>query len=153
MAYNKFISGNDILLDLTDSTVSAETLANGETAYDKYGNKITGTLVAEGGSYNFMTGSVTASAGKTLNITGLEHAPKIVIVSRQPGVKLKQLEPEIIIYDAIVNYETVFWTNTSTLTWLNSNGVSSVTDSSYSITFTNEFNFVEGIRYDYRIYY
>lgn len=153
MAYNKFVSGNDVLLDLTDSTVSAETLASGETAYDKYGNKITGTLIAQGSSYDYMAGSVVASAGKTLAITGLEHSPKLIIIARQPGSKIAQLEPEIIIYDAVHNYETVFWTNTSTLHWLNSNGVSSVTDSSYSITFTNSFNFVAGVRYDYRIYY
>lgn len=84
MAFNKFISGDDVLLDLTDSTVSAETLVSGETAYDKYGNKITGTLTVQSGNYDIMTGSVVATAGKTLSITGLEHPPRIIIISRQP---------------------------------------------------------------------
>lgn len=43
MAYNKFIKKDGtVMLDLTDMTVSAETLGKDITAVDKYGNKITG---------------------------------------------------------------------------------------------------------------
>lgn len=46
MAYNKFIKKDGtVMLDLTDTTVSAETLSKDITAVDKYGNKIVGTLI------------------------------------------------------------------------------------------------------------
>lgn len=49
MAYNKFITTNGmVLLDLTDTSVTAETLAKDVTAVDKNGNKIIGTMVGGG---------------------------------------------------------------------------------------------------------
>lgn len=51
MTFNKFLlqssEGNQVLLDLTEDTVTSETLALGETAHDKSGNLILGTLVAD----------------------------------------------------------------------------------------------------------
>lgn len=45
MAYNKFIKKDGtVMLDLTNTTVSAETLGKDITAVDKSGNKIVGTL-------------------------------------------------------------------------------------------------------------
>lgn len=50
MAYNKFLLENadgsqQVLLDLTGDTVAENTLIEGVTAHDKFGNSITGTAV------------------------------------------------------------------------------------------------------------
>lgn len=47
---NKVVYGGDTLVDLTDSTVTAENLAKGATAYDASGKKIVGTMEATGGA-------------------------------------------------------------------------------------------------------
>lgn len=44
MAVNKVIYDNVPIMDITDSTVTADTLAKGATAYNKSGEKITGTM-------------------------------------------------------------------------------------------------------------
>lgn len=49
MPVNKVVFGAVPIMDISDSTVTPETLAAGETAYDKAGNKITGTM-PKGGS-------------------------------------------------------------------------------------------------------
>ena len=43
MGVNKVVFGAVEIIDISDSTVKPETLAKGETAYDKSGEKITGT--------------------------------------------------------------------------------------------------------------
>lgn len=45
MEKNKIIYGGDVLLDLTNDTVSFDTLSRGITAHDKSGQIITGNLV------------------------------------------------------------------------------------------------------------
>lgn len=45
MEKNKIIYGNEVLLDLTNDTVSSDTLGYGITAHDKSGRIITGDLV------------------------------------------------------------------------------------------------------------
>lgn len=45
MEKNKIIYGGDVLLDLTNDTVSSDTLIQGITAHDKSGQIITGNLV------------------------------------------------------------------------------------------------------------
>lgn len=45
MEKNKIIYGNEVLLDLTNDTVSSDTLSRGITAHDKSGRIITGNLV------------------------------------------------------------------------------------------------------------
>lgn len=40
---NKVVYGGDILMDLTDDTVTADTLLSGVTAHDKSGAPVTGT--------------------------------------------------------------------------------------------------------------
>lgn len=45
MAVNKVTYGGSTLIDLTGDSVTPETLANGVTAHDKSGAKITGTMV------------------------------------------------------------------------------------------------------------
>lgn len=47
MAVNKVEFGDQVVMDITDSTVSPEKLLSGETAYDKSGAKITGSLVTK----------------------------------------------------------------------------------------------------------
>ena len=42
---NKVIFGSDTLIDLTEDTVSPETLGKGVTAHDKSGVPIVGTMV------------------------------------------------------------------------------------------------------------
>ena len=43
MAVNKVVYGGNTLIDLSGSTVTPETLAEGETAYNAAGERITGT--------------------------------------------------------------------------------------------------------------
>lgn len=45
MEKNKIIYGGKVLLDLTNDTVSSDTLIEGTTAHDKSGRIITGNLV------------------------------------------------------------------------------------------------------------
>lgn len=45
MEKNKIIYGGKVLLDLTNDTVSSDTLGYGTTAHDKSGRIITGNLV------------------------------------------------------------------------------------------------------------
>lgn len=45
MKKNKIIYGGKVLLDLTNDTVSSDTLIEGITAHDKSGRIITGNLV------------------------------------------------------------------------------------------------------------
>lgn len=46
MGVNKVVFGAVAIMDISDSTVTPETLAKGVTAYDKTGEKITGTMKA-----------------------------------------------------------------------------------------------------------
>lgn len=46
MATNKVVYGNDTLIDLTNDSVSSESLLEGETAHDRSGAQITGSLRA-----------------------------------------------------------------------------------------------------------
>lgn len=62
MAVNKVIFGNEVKMDISDSTVDAEHLLSGKTAYDKSGEKITGTC-----TYDSDTTDATAAAGEILN--------------------------------------------------------------------------------------
>lgn len=59
MAVNKVEYGDETLIDLTEDTVTPETLLQGETAHDKTGAQITGT--ATGGSVNNQSKEVTAT--------------------------------------------------------------------------------------------
>lgn len=51
MAVNKVVYNAKVLLDLTSDTVTPDKLANGVTAHDKSGNKITGTMATNTKSY------------------------------------------------------------------------------------------------------
>lgn len=49
MAVNKVDFGDETLIDLTNDTVTPQTLADGVTAHDASGNEIVGTMGADGG--------------------------------------------------------------------------------------------------------
>lgn len=47
MAINKVVYANQVLMDLTNDTVTAETLVSGKTAHDKSGELVTGTFTSD----------------------------------------------------------------------------------------------------------
>ena len=63
MAVNKVVYDGETIIDLTDSTVSPASLAEGETAYDASGTKVTGTMPTSVVLYN-----------KTQNLTETQKA-------------------------------------------------------------------------------
>lgn len=52
---NKVVYGDEVLLDITDSTVTEDTLMEGETAYSASGRKITGRATGGTGDYEKLT--------------------------------------------------------------------------------------------------
>ena len=62
MAKNKVIFGNEVLIDLTADTVTADKLASGYTAHDKSGATITGT-----NTYDADTSDADATASEILD--------------------------------------------------------------------------------------
>lgn len=66
MAVSKVIYCGDTLIDLTEDSVTPETLAEGVTAHDASGQKITGTMAGGGGALNTGTCTVVIKpAGNT----------------------------------------------------------------------------------------
>lgn len=60
MAVNKITYGGSTLIDLTGDSVTPETLANGVTAHDKSGAKITGTMPVNGAISKTLDTSATS---------------------------------------------------------------------------------------------
>ena len=67
MAVNKVIYGGNTLIDLSNDTVTADTLAEGVTAHDKSGNLITGTMSATGGGTDTRLKSIVEDTMTELN--------------------------------------------------------------------------------------
>lgn len=67
MAINKVVYGTTILVDLTNDTVTADTLAEGYTAHDKQGNVIIGTMVSGGGSTDVEDSIITRTITEITN--------------------------------------------------------------------------------------
>lgn len=67
MAVNKVVYGNQTLVDLTEDTVTPETLAVGVTAHDKSGNIIVGTM--QPSHYEKKSGTLTMTSGSTTTLT------------------------------------------------------------------------------------
>lgn len=52
MGVNKVVYGGETVIDITDSTVTEDTLAEGAVAYGANGERITGTMTAGGGGHS-----------------------------------------------------------------------------------------------------
>lgn len=65
---NKVEYAGQVLIDISDSTVTSETLKDGITAYGKNGEKITGSLDSSVTVTNF-TGTVTLISGDDYRLT------------------------------------------------------------------------------------
>ena len=57
MAVNKVVYGTTVLIDISDSTVTPETLAEGVIAYNAKGERIVGTHKCSGGGDNAALGT------------------------------------------------------------------------------------------------
>ena len=68
MAVNKVVFGAVSIMDISDSTVTADKLAKGYTAYDTAGEKITGTMEAASAP-NLQAKSVTYTSNGTATVT------------------------------------------------------------------------------------
>lgn len=80
---NQVFYGDRKVMDISDSTVTPETLGKGETAYDKSGEKITGTM--EFGGIDTSDATATAAdllEGTTAYVNGVKISGTI---GRQPG--------------------------------------------------------------------
>ena len=97
---NKVVYGNTTLIDLTDSTLSStDQLAQGITAYDRSGTKITGT--ASGGGTTVEALSVTQNGTYTAP-TGVAYSPVTVNVSGGGGGSAEQKQVNFIDYDGTI---------------------------------------------------
>lgn len=63
---NKVVLGGSVLIDLTQDSVTADSLLSGVTAHDKSGNIITGTLLSDFKSEIELPDSITDSSGNSL---------------------------------------------------------------------------------------
>ena len=106
MAINKVVYGNDTLVDLTEDSVSANNLLEGETAHDRSGNPVTGTAkqghIVQNSSGTDMTQRSTiqfkgvivtddATNGKTVvqatkTSVGLGNVPNVTTDNQTPTV-------------------------------------------------------------------
>ena len=89
MGYNKFITkDNEVLLDLTSDTVTADKMVKGVTSHDKSGNLVTGTiesktssdLTVSGATVNVPAGHYSAAATKSV-ASGSAATPATTITS------------------------------------------------------------------------
>lgn len=74
MAVNKVVYGNRTLIDLTEVTVTADTLLEGYTALDKRGELITGTAVAGSGEAISIIDEPDSHGGTIRHITSVSLA-------------------------------------------------------------------------------
>lgn len=58
MPVNKVIFDNETLIDITDSTITADTILDGYEGYSKSGSKITGNVVV----HRYYTGTADPSS-------------------------------------------------------------------------------------------
>lgn len=90
---NKVVYGNDVLMDLTEDSVSPENLLAGETAHDKSGRPITGSVITHNVVDNLESTSsedaLSANMGRELNETK-ENKAKVV-----PWNEWKDYPPEL----------------------------------------------------------
>lgn len=91
MAINKVVYGNDTLIDLTEDSVEANNLLEGETAHDRSGSPVTGTAkqghVVQNDSGTDMTQRGTIQF-KGLNVTDDSTNGKTVVEATKTSVGL-----------------------------------------------------------------
>lgn len=73
MAVNKVLYGGNTLIDLTNDTVTADTLAEGATAHDRTGNVIRGTATFGGGVNDLLEEIQEHIGGTTINRTVIKN--------------------------------------------------------------------------------
>lgn len=134
MAVNKVVYGDNTLIDLTEDTVTAETLAEGVTAHDAAGNAIVGTMAAGGGGdldlgifEKLDSGEITTNS--TSNVT-IEHnlgvVPDFSVVITRAQITSPITSPiiinQIVINKTVYNNTTKYAGNYTTR-YINSSGV------------------------------
>ena len=72
MAINKVVYGGNTLIDLTADTVTADKLADGETAHDKAGNLVIGTAIFSGDSWETLADQ---------NVTVVSSSPNYFVIT------------------------------------------------------------------------
>lgn len=81
MANNKVqLSGGEVLLDVSEDSVTPDKLAAGETAHNAAGERIVGTYVPPVTSVNGKTGAVTLAKGDV----GLDNVPNVSTNNQTP---------------------------------------------------------------------
>ena len=70
MSNSKIIVDNEVLIDLTADTVTADKLASGVTAHDKAGDLITGTSTFDADTSECTAAAAEILAGKTAAVNG-----------------------------------------------------------------------------------
>lgn len=87
MGVSKVVYGSTPIIDITDSTVTADTLAEGIVAYGADGERITGIM--SGGSKiatgTFTTTSTFSTNSTIVDINGLGFTPTYVLISATPN--------------------------------------------------------------------
>lgn len=92
MGVNKVVYGAVSIIDISDSTVTPETVAEGETAYGADGEKITGTMRAGVDTSDATAAANDIANGKTAYVNGekitgnIVHETAVIIVPEPPTV-------------------------------------------------------------------
>lgn len=91
MGVNKVFLGDEPIMDLSNDTVTSDTLLQGETAHDKSGNPIVGTLIPQSPLWVEGDLDVTTFNGITMPISNISHSLFEIINAINNGtiVKLK----------------------------------------------------------------
>lgn len=123
MTNNKIILGDEVLMDLTDDTVTEDTLLEGETAHDASGNKITGR--AKSGS----------SEWSEINNKPFESIDNDTIVSEDGVLKATQYIEDVSSEFSVVNKKlNLSYATESKLAEIENKADASTTLSGYGIT-------------------
>ncbi len=90
MAVNKVVYGGNTVIDISDSTVTPETLGEGATAYSAAGELIEGQAAIGGvTSFNGRTGEVAPASGDyTAEMVGAQPLPDKIILSGDISIYL-----------------------------------------------------------------
>lgn len=119
--------GETVLLDLTEDTVSADTLAEGVTAHDASGESVTGTMISGTPIINITSTDGITYTGTVNNLTELTKGYELVVIpdlastQTTPKLNINGLGDKNIIMP-IDGVNTVIGSNAATLAnWLSAN--------------------------------